>query len=644
MADENRAVFVTELKAEGVPETQAQAKTIEKLRGELDKEFLSLNKMQLAYKGLRTAGLQTTKMGVDLKNRILEQKKAIGQNQVALLGMKGGLGIATDGMKKTGAAAKGASSGLSALAAGASIAGGPVSGLTSKTQSLVGTLGRAGLIGVTLAAVAALVVFDLAVAKSVIGLAKMAVSSADAYRSERLSIEGMTKVWRGFFGIMQRAPGNAAQMQSAIDDVSNAVPITRDRVVALNAELYRFGLRGQALKQSLEAVALGESAAGDEGRQMGINMVAGAAMFGRSVTGAAAIMKSKFGPIVQQQMLALPVQIAKARYGFNQLFTGLKVEPLLRGLHNVLGLFSKGTETSKAWRAIFGTFFDPLSSSAEKGSLTVKRFLQGVTIVALEAAIKFKTLKGVLSFKNLGLGDAGQLLETAINGVASLAVGILRAGQATLVLADGLTTVIRFAQVAGKLMQAVTFHGGIGNQDKAWQAADDAADAAYKQLVHGSDTLGVGFNMIQGLIDGIEKGKPALIAAARAAQQAANDAVKTEQQIHSPSKKWERFGLHLTQGESRGMKRGQPELVRTTRDIQRATFDVGGGAGFGARGAAFGGGGRASSGGGQAHPTIGQLHLHGLSKSDKVTLSIGELTDLIAQALEGLTIQQGAAA
>ena len=119
MADENRAVFVTELKAEGVPETQAQANTIEKLRGELDKEFLSLNKMQLAYKGLRTAGLQTTKMGVDLKNRILEQKKAIGQNQVALLGMKGGLGIATDGMKKTGAAAKGASSGLSALAAGA---------------------------------------------------------------------------------------------------------------------------------------------------------------------------------------------------------------------------------------------------------------------------------------------------------------------------------------------------------------------------------------------------------------------------------------------------------------------------------------------------------------------------------------------
>jgi len=643
MADENRAVFVTELKAEGVPETQAQAKTIEKLRGELDRELVALGKMQIAYRGLKIGGVQTTKMGIDLKNRILEQKKAIGQNQAALLGMKGGLGVATEGMKKTGAAAKGATKGLSALASGASIAGGPVAGLATRAQGLVGALGKAGVAGACLAVVAVLGVLDYAILKSAITLGKMAVSSADAYRSEKLSIEGMTKVWRGFFGIMQRAPGNAAQMQSAIDDVSNAVPITRERVVALNAELYRFGLRGNALEQSLEAVALGEAAAGDEGRQMGINMVAGAAMFGRSVTGAAAIMKSKFGLIVQKQMLALPVQIAKARYGFSQLLTGLNVEPLLRGLHNVLGLFNQGTETSKAWRAIFGTLFEPLFAGAEKGSFTIKRFLQGVTIVALEAAIKFKKMKGALSFESLGLGNAGQLLEGMISGFSGLTVGILRTVQASLLLGDALKRALSvgllLAQVSpfGPVIAGIRKLMGTDFKDQFAGIADRA-----KGVVSG-DAATAGVALIEGMISGIEKGKPALIEAARAAQQAANDAVKQEQQIHSPSKKWERFGLHLTQGESRGMKRGQPELVRTTRDIQRATFDVGG-AGFGARGPAFGGGGRASSGGGQAHPTIGQLHLHGLSKSDKVTLSIGELTDLIAQALEGLTIQQGAAA
>lgn len=637
MADQDRAVFTTELKAEGTAETQAQAQSVEKLRGELDRQIVAVGKMNQAYRGLKMGGHQTTKMGVDLKNRILEQKKAIGLNQQALLGMKGGLGITTDAMKKNAFATHGTTSALSRFSQGASFAGGPMSSLSSKVVNLSGLVGKGGLIAVFIAAAAALVGLDYAIIKTAISLGKMAISSADAYRSERLSIEGMTKVWRGFFGVAQRAPGNAELMQKSIDDVADRVPLLRDQVVSLNAQLYKYGLRGNSLKQALEAVAMGESAAGEEGKQMGINMIAGAAMFGRGVGNAVAVMKNKFGPIVEKQMLELPVQIAKAKYAFSQLFTGVKVEPLLRGLHNVLGLFNKGTETSKAWRAIFETLFNPLFAGAEKGSFTIKRFLQGVTIVALEAAIKFKALRGSFSLQSLGLGNTGQILEGMISGFSGLTVGILRGVQASLLLGDALARALSLSTLLIKLSPVGPIIAGIRKLNgtsftEQFKGIADQATGLFK-----GDAATTGISLIQGMISGIEKGKPLLIQAARDAANAANEGAKQGLDSHSPSRKGIKLGYTFPQGQAIGIRRGIPEVQRASTDVARAALDAP---------RPTGGGGMSSGRASQSRstPTIGQLHLHGLSASDKITLSVSELRNLLAQVLEGMAHQRGALA
>jgi hypothetical protein len=638
-ASDNRAVFTTELKAEGVAETKAQAETVEKLRNELDRQLGSLGKMNQAYRALKVGGLQTSEMAKGLKARIIEQKKVIGENQVALLKMKGGLGITAQEIKKTGIAARGTSLSFSSLTAGANLAGGPIATLTNRAGSLAAALGKAGLIGVALAAVGALIVFDYAIIKTAISLGKMAVASADAYRSERLSIEGMTKVWRGFFGFMQRAPGNAAQMQSAIDDVADRVPLLRNEVVALNAQLYKYGLRGQSLKTALEAVAMGEAAAGEEGKQMGINMVAGAAMFGRSVTGAANIMKSRFGAIVEKQMLALPIQLQKAKYGFSQLFTGLKIDPLLRGLHNILGLFNQGTETSKAWRAIFQTLFNPLFEGAEKGSFTVKRFLQSVTLTALDAVIAWKKLKGGLSLQSLGIGDAGSVLESAINGLSMFAVGGLRAAQATIILADGLRTMLTLLSLAGNFAKfaigGFSFSGGKKNAEEGIAGMN----AALAKLGTTNKTMDAGYKMIEGMIKGIEAGKPALIKAARDSQKAANEAIKDEQKIKSPSRVQFGFGRQMPAGQALGIRAGIPGLVSATRDAQRAV-----------NASQDSWAGRPQSvpqmalppARGRPAPTIGELHLHIDASKGTVNLPIEGISDAVARIFEGLAIQQGA--
>ncbi len=381
MAD---TTFSIDLALQGTADTAAAAEKIQKLSASIKDSTAQLTKMRDAYKNLRVGGLQNSEAAKTLKERIDQTRKAIGLQQTEQLKMKGGLGLLTTATKKQSTESKASASALKSFAEGAKLGGGPVGMLTGKVASLSGIIGKGGLVIAVAAGVAALIALDAYILKLIVNVGKFAVATADAYRSERLSLEGMTKAWYSMWGRALPA-GNAGEIQQAIDDVSTKVSIGRDKVDEYARALYKSHLRGTNLTEALLGVSMAASAAGESYGETAKSLVVSNAMFGRSVEGTVNLFKARFGPIVSKQMLSLDTQTKKLKENFSALFRHLNIEPLLVGLHKVLGVFEQNNVVFKAWKGIFSTLFEPIFGNAPKAGEAIKSFAQSITIMALDA-------------------------------------------------------------------------------------------------------------------------------------------------------------------------------------------------------------------------------------------------------------------
>src|SRR5688500_3683973 len=114
-----------------------------------------------------------------------------------------------------------------------------------------------------IAAVAAAV---LALSAATVGaialLVRYAITQADVRRSELLRLEGLTTL-RNAYGL---AAGSATELQAAIDRTSSSTALGREQLTGMAEGLYRAHLRGSALADSLEALAIVESMQGAAGR------------------------------------------------------------------------------------------------------------------------------------------------------------------------------------------------------------------------------------------------------------------------------------------------------------------------------------------------------------------------------------------
>ena len=633
MSEDGRSTFVTELKAEGAADVAKQRDELERLKGSVEKSTDSLGKMNRAYRNLKIGGLENTEEAKKLKLRIDGLKKSVGETQLKMLQYKGGLGLTSKAAKQFREEQTRGTYSAQKFTGAIKMGGGPLAAFTGKTEGLASGLGKVGLAGAAIAGTVAIVALNVAIVASLVSLGKMAVGAADAYRSEKLSIEGMTKVWRGYFGFMQRAPGNADKMQQSINAIASDSPLARSEILSLNAQLYRMGLRGDRLTTSLKAVALGEAAAGEEGKQMGINMVAGAALFGRSVSGAAAIIKSKFGGIVERQMLALPVQTAKAKESLQALFRGVKVEPLLRGIDKVLGLIKQGSVQSDAWSGIIETLFNPLFKDAEKGGYVVQTFFNKVTILALNAAIAWEDMSSSFTLQRVGIKSMSDLLVKAVGLTSKLAVSVLRGAQGTIWF---VTTMERLASICGIVLRTVY---AIGNGIHTWTETGefnkgDWLDIGARIKALGDfDTERSGIQLIQGLINGIKDATPYLEKAAAESGDAAKKAFDASQGIHSPSVRWRWSGRQLPLGGAIG--------IRDTAPVMRgAAAGVLGSIGTARPAPSLGGGSMMSSIGPRV--SVGQLVVQGGAAPSMVTIPLAELRSMVASLFEGIAIQKGA--
>ena len=112
--------------------------------------------------------------------------------------------------------------------------------------------------------------------------------------------------------------------------------------------------------------------------------------------------------------------------------------------------------------------------------------------------------------------------------------------------------------------------------DATISMADDAIETARNGWgIHSPSTVfyGMGQDIVQGLVNGINSKKPAAIAAARMLAQAVNNAVKTTLDINSPSKVFEKIGVNVGEGLVLGL-----ENERTLNAVKKASSYLAGAA------------------------------------------------------------------
>jgi tape measure domain-containing protein len=214
------------------------------------------------------------------------------------------------------------------------------------------------------------------------------------------------------------------------------------------------------------------------------------------------------------------------------------------------------------------------------------------------------------------------------NGVAAES-SLVRIGSAAGQLAGSLVT------LTGMLIQAVEWIGKLGDVwgfiDKAmWLtplapvkalqagismiggAANDNGEAGSMNQ-QGYDT---GLSMAHGIAAGMYAGAPGVMDASTMLGRVSNDAIRTDQEINSPSRKMAMLGDYMSQGVAVGMTRRIPTIEEASNRVSgSATSAVAGGA--------------ASAGGGQS--VVIQVFVDGKDVTGK---SGGEIGDLIGERIE----------
>jgi hypothetical protein len=371
------------------------------------------------------------------------------------------------------------------------------------------------------------------------------IAAADAYRSERLQLEGLTKV-RNWYGL---AAGKAEDLQNAIDSVSGSSAVGREEVNGMAVSLYRMNMRGVALTQALEGLATVQSAAGEEQRAFYQQLYVGAARSGVAIKKVSDDIKARFGGVAAAQMLSLGVQSKKLKENFNALFRGVKVEAFLTALKSVTDLFSQNTASGRALKQILEVTMQPLIDGISTLGPIAKRFFQGMILAAQDITIAYYNVR--LAFKgafgDTKLIDNIDLTTVALNlgkiAVYSMAIGV------------GLLT-------AGLLLLASPFLL-VGYQ--AYKFADSVM-GAYK-VVKAIEWSELGAALIDGFVGGITRGIGKVVNAVKGVGKAALETLRKALDSHSPSRKGATLGLTYPQGVGGGIEDGIPTVQKAARRV-----------------------------------------------------------------------------
>jgi hypothetical protein len=452
--EKQMASLKTKLDAAPAGKKDAISAELAKAQGELGKATAKVGGLRKEQAGL--AQTSPVKAFNDLKLASEKLKGSLGNNQVALSRLGGT-------MKGAGGDVAKAGGGLSSLAEAAEQIPGPIGGIASKLKQLK-ALGPAAAVA---AIVVGLVALGVAAAMAAWQFGKFVLQSADAARSAGLLREASAV-----------GSASAKDLEGAMLRVEGKTSATREAVSGLVEEYSRLRLSLSAIEGATSAVTVATQAAGqaagstikgliDRGvdtkrfwlnaldlKGTGISMREVSTQLAKQMkiaVGAAeaalrdgrvkledgikaldSAVEARFGEVARRQMLALPVQLDRAKKNLAGLFNGVNIEPFLEKLHDVLSLLDETSETGQQLRELAKRIFQPLVDGASSLLPLVEGAIYGIVFsflllenIGLRVAIAMKKTFGGSLFKDLDLVTVGfYLAVAAVGAFVAMAVGL----------------------------------------------------------------------------------------------------------------------------------------------------------------------------------------------------------------------------
>lgn len=560
-----RAQFALDIDSNAQETANSSAAALEKLKTQLQGDVKELREMRKAMRNLKTAGAEGSDAAKQLQERIEKQQSVVAKNQAAFVSLGGSF-------RQTGQGAQRTSRGFKELASSASAAPGVVGLLGQRLQSLSQLFGGGALAGAVLGVAAALGVLTTATVAAAAALSRYAVKQADARRSERLRLEGLTKVRRFMLGgglAFGEVGGDAQFLQNQIDRVSSSVAIGRDQVASFTRSLKLAGLQGGNLQEALEAVSIVAATQGQREAERFKALAVQAQFTGQSVKALADDVRARLGGIAEKQLLSLEAQSRKLRESFQVMFRDIPLEGLLKAVKGIVDLFKQGTVEGKAMKQIFEGIVRPFIAAVEAAAPIVKRFFQGMIIAAQEVIITILRLRRW--FQRTFSGDLVEDIDlvTAAVTAGKIAVFSLVSAVALLAITAGVLAFPFIAAGVGITLMVRELEKLLD----LWQPGDfkllvDTAIADFGKLV--GALTDIGRQAVEGIAKGIREAFSSVKNAIMSLSGSTIQWFKNALGIASPSRVFVKAALEVPRGIEVGFDRGRSSVRRAVEDLTAA--------------------------------------------------------------------------
>ncbi len=258
----------------------------------------------------------------------------------------------------------------------------------------------------------------------------------------------------------------------------------------------------------------------------------------------------------------LAAQTDRLSSNFDELFSGLNIEPVIDGMTVLADLFDRNTAAGETMALAFEGVFQPIVDNATAAAYAVEAFVLGFLIGATKLYIALKpVIKGIAEFFGFDDPSLSLSFETITEigqALAPVILGIAAAFAATVAVVGlfvgGLTLLIGLVAA----LPAMFIHMGVTIVSGVIDAFTRAVD-----FVKGLDFVQLGLQMMQGLAAGVMNGAGAVVNAISGAVKGAINAAKSLLGIASPSKVFADIGVNTGEGMTSGVE-------ETTADVHGA--------------------------------------------------------------------------
>lgn len=567
-SSDNTATFGVDLQVSGEGPLDSATQKLEKFQKQLEEDSGALAGMQRALRNLKGGGAVAESQITKLKGAIAAQKATIAQTQAKVIDLGGAF-------KRTKPPAEELGGVFGALLKRAQSAGGPVGGLAGRISGLHKAFAGGAVVVGVVALAAALVLLVAGAAAATYAISKFALASADAYRSERLQLEGLVKI-RNWYGL---AADKAGFLQDQINKVSASSALGRDQIAGLAEEFYSLNLRGGNLQQALKGASIALATQGQRGLAQFKAMALGASLYGGSIKKVTEDFEARLGPIARAQLLSIDVQSAKLKESMAAIFRDVHIEGFLKGLNEITQQFSQNTATGRALHSIAIVLLSPLFDSVGKGGPLVKRFFQGMVYGALQLAIGIILVRNWFkrTFADSSILKALSSQQTAFElggqAVKVFAIALGVAAAAALVLAAAVTLIlVPLVWIGKKTASAIDALTQIDWKRPGAAIAAGLAGLAKTVINIASGGLfdafvSLGENLTRGLVAGFKRGFSAVENTVTQLGALSKGAYSAAIESHSPSKAAARIAFTFPQGAAGGVKAGTPLVVRSVQQM-----------------------------------------------------------------------------